>query len=146
MLDSVFYLLNSTLPASMGEQRGTVLPNAFHLLRSMQMPPGQRCFFTSTAAGDVQGVLGRGGDPRTPHADLMAVGLSSTRLPPCYAPKSEHLALFLGVGGEKKRCFTPRKRNLEMWPKEDAQVLAEVAGERGVLPPGSLGTEGQPWL
>lgn len=45
-----------------------------------------------------------------------------------------------------QHLFTPRKRNLEMWAKKDTQVLVEVAGERGVLPAGSLGTEGQPWL
>lgn len=51
-------------------------------------------------AGDLQGVLGGGGDPRTAHVDLLAVGLSSTTFPLCCAPKFGHIVLLLGAGGK----------------------------------------------
>lgn len=65
---------------AVGERRAIELPNTSRLLQSMQMPPWERRFFTSSPAGDARGVAGGAGDPRPAHVDLMAVGLSSTRL------------------------------------------------------------------
>lgn len=77
------------------------------------------------------------------------MGLSSTRLPPCYAPKSEHLALFLGVGEEKKRrwgnIFSPPGN--ETWrrgPKRTHRSLWRWLGSGVSSPQGAWAQRGNP--
>lgn len=90
-------------------------------------------------------VLGGGGDPRTVHVDLMAVGLSSTRIPHCCPPKSELLALFLGMGGEKMTMgsiFSPLGNKIQGCGLKE-QVPANMARKQGVLSQRSLIMERQ---
>ena len=83
--------------------------------------------------------------------DLMVAGLSSTRIPLYCAPKSEHLALFLGVNGEKKdsgatsfhpgetkprdlgQTGTSHSRSLQRWPGSVGCSPPREPGHRGVV-------------